>query len=116
MGSLFYHSQMTFSHVNWFYLLIALLLATLTGSLIGFFLGSISPDLRTASNLAFFINTPSNFLAGTFVPMNILLKNKTLTKIAKFFPYSYPVSIANHAFSHSNFFAIQNQLLFQTYH
>ncbi|KLL01660.1 MAG: integral membrane protein [Mycoplasmataceae bacterium RC_NB112A] len=116
MGSIFCRSEMTFSHVNWFYLLIALLLATLTGSLIGFLLGSAAPDLRTAGNLAFFINTPSNFLAGIFVPMNILLKNETLSWIAKFFPYSYPVSIANHAFSHSNFTAIQNQLLFQTYH
>lgn len=116
MGSLFYHSQITFNHVNWFYLLVALFLATLTGSLIGFLLGSISPNLRIASNLAFFINTPSNFLAGIFVPMNILLENNTLSRIAKFFPYSYPVSIANHAFSHSNLSAIQNKLLFSTYY
>jgi ABC-2 type transport system permease protein len=118
MGSFIYRNEptMTFSHVNWIYLSVALLLATLTGSLIGFFLGSISSDTRTTANLAFFINTPSNFLAGIFVPMKLLLKNDTLTKIAKFFPYSCPVSIANHAFSHSNFSAVSGELLFQTYH
>ncbi|MCE8159050.1 MAG: ABC transporter permease [Candidatus Moeniiplasma glomeromycotorum] len=116
MGSLFYHSEVNFTSVNWFYLILAVLLATLLGSLIGFLLGSISPDLRTAGNFAFFINTPSNFLAGIFVPMNILLKNQTLSRIAKFFPYSYPVSIANRAFSHYNPPFIQGSLLFLTYH
>ena len=116
MGSVFYHSEIVFSSINWFYLILAVLLATLLGSLIGFFLGSVSPDLRTAGNLAFFINTPSNFLAGIFVPMDILLKNQTLSRIAKFSPYSYPASIANQAFSHHSPLPIQGSLLFLTYH
>ena len=115
IGSFFYRSQITFNYINWFYLLVALLLATLMGSLIGFFLGSIAPDLKTAGNLAFFINTPSNFLAGIFVPIERFESN-ALKQIAKFFPYSYPVSIANRAFSHANPVAIRNQLLFSTYH
>ena len=89
-------------------------MATLLGSLIGFLLGSISPDLRTAGNLAFFINMPSTFLAGIYVPIRMIKEKETLSLIAKFFPYSYPVCIANHAFSHPN--PIQNNLLFQTYH
>jgi len=117
VGSVFYYSEITFSSINWFYLILAVLLATLLGSLIGFLLGSISPDLRTTSNLAFFINTPSNFLAGVYVPMKMVLENEPLSLIAKFFPYSYPVSIANHAFLHYNPpLFIQDSLLFLTYH
>jgi len=86
------------------------------GSLIGFFLGSIAPDLRTASSLAFFINTSSNFLAGVYVPMKIMLEKDSLSLIAKFFPYSYPVYIANQAFSHYKPSFTQGSLLFSTYH
>src|SRR6266540_2797650 len=95
--------------------MLAALLATLLGSLIGFLIGSIASDLRIASNLAFFINTPSNFLAGIYVPMKIMLKENNLSLIAKFFPYSYPVSIANHAFSHYQPPLVQDSLLFTNY-
>jgi ABC-type multidrug transport system permease subunit len=116
MGSLFYHSEINFASINLFYLILAVFLATLLGSLIGFFLGSIAPDLRTTSSLAFFINTSSNFLAGVYVPMKIMLEKGSLSLIAKFFPYSYPVCIANRAFSHYKPSFIQGSLLFSTYH
>ena len=115
MGTFFYRSDIILSQINWFYLLLGVFLATLLGSLLGFLIGSVAPNIQAAGNFAFFINMPSAFLSGIYVPMAQLLKNNKLTLVAKFIPYSYPVNIANRAFSHYNLDSVKDNLLFANY-
>ena len=116
VGAFFYRSDIIFSQINWFYLILAVFLATLLGSLFGFLIGSVAPNIQAAGNFAFFINMPSAFLSGIYVPMRQLLKNNNLALVAKFIPYSYPVNIANRAFSHYNLDSVKDNLLFANYH
>ena len=97
-------------------MLLGIFLATWLGSVIGFLIGSIAPNLQAAGNFAFFLNMPFSFLSGIYVPIEQLRKSgKTLLRIAKFIPYSGPVSIANRAFSHYNLEVVKDNLLFSNY-
>jgi ABC-type multidrug transport system permease subunit len=115
VGAFFYRSDINFSQINCFYLLLAVFLATLLGSLIGFLIGSLAPNIQAAGNFAFFVNMPSSFLSGIYVPMRQLLKNDKLGLVTKFIPYSYPVNVANRAFSHYNLDPVKDNLLFDNY-
>lgn len=115
VATLFFHSEITFAHINWSYLVLALILTAIMASTIGFLIGSFSTNIQDAGNFAFFINMPAGFFSGQYIPMKKLLESGKIGTIAKFIPFSYLNDIMKRAFSHYNISAVKDNLLFANY-
>ncbi|MCE8169345.1 MAG: ABC transporter permease [Candidatus Moeniiplasma glomeromycotorum] len=112
-ATLFFRSELNFTHINWFYLVVGFFLATLMASIIGFLIGSLASNIQDAGNFAFFITMPASFFSGQYIPIKAI--SRELGTVAKIIPFSYLNDIMKRAFSHYNLSAIKDNLLFANY-
>jgi ABC-2 type transport system permease protein len=112
-SALFFHSELNFAYINWFYLVLGFFLAAFMASIIGFLIGSLAANVQDAGNFAFFVTMPSSFFSGQYIPIKKI--SSKLGTVAKFIPFSYLNDIMKRAFSHYNISAIQDNLLFADY-
>lgn len=115
VSTLFFRSELTFIHINWFYLILGFFLTAFLASTIGFLIGSLVANTRDAGNFAFLVSMPAGFFSGQYIPMKKILENDKLGAIAKFIPFSYLTDIMGRAFSHYNLSAVKDNLLFTNY-
>lgn len=95
IGTAIYHSQINLSTVNWGYVILSILFASIISSAIGLIIGVLAPDYKIANAFSLLLYLPTSFLSGQYLPISMLKNQNALIIIAKILPFSYPVNIMN---------------------